>query len=91
MVATGDAGYMDDATGQLQIDRARMLVFKPCFAPKYVETIKFFPTFRGCALETVRVMRGLLNIDLTASELAGKQHFIHLTRTAAKRKILKST
>ena len=47
-VATGDAGYMDDATGQLRIiDRAKdvgKLKSGALFAPKYVENkLKFFP------------------------------------------------
>ena len=72
-VATGDAGYMDDATGQLRIiDRAKdvgKLKSGALFAPKYVENkLKFFPNI----LEAVLFGDGknhcvaFLNIDLTA-------------------------
>ena len=72
-VATGDAGYMDEATGQLRIiDRAKdvgKLKSGALFAPKYVENkLKFFPNI----LEAVLFGDGknhcvaFLNIDLTA-------------------------
>ena len=72
-VATGDAGYMDDETGQLRIiDRAKdvgKLKSGALFAPKYVENkLKFFPNI----LEAVLFGDGkencvaFLNIDLTA-------------------------
>ena len=72
-VATGDAGYMDDVTGQLRIiDRAKdvgKLKSGALFAPKYVENkLKFFPNI----LEAVLFGDGkencvaFLNIDLTA-------------------------
>ena len=72
-VATGDAGYMDDETGQLRIiDRAKdvgKLKSGALFAPKYVENkLKFFPNI----LEAVLFGDGkencvaFINIDLTA-------------------------
>ena len=72
-VATGDAGYMDNETGQLRIiDRAKdvgKLKSGALFAPKYVENkLKFFPNI----LEAVLFGDGkencvaFLNIDLTA-------------------------
>ena len=72
-VATGDAGYMDDVTGQLRIiDRAKdvgKLKSGALFAPKYVENkLKFFPNI----LEAVLFGDGkencvaFINIDLTA-------------------------
>ena len=72
-VATGDAGYIDEDTGQLRIiDRANSvgkLKNGSLFAPKYVENkLKFFPNI----LEAVLFGDGkencvaFLNIDLTA-------------------------
>jgi len=72
-VATGDAGFFDDATGQLRIiDRAKdvgKLVNGSMFAPKYVENkLKFYPDI----LEAVLFGKGqdhcvaFINIDLTA-------------------------
>jgi long-chain acyl-CoA synthetase len=72
-VKTGDAGFVDAATGHLKIvDRAKdvgRLVDGTLFAPKYIENkLKFFPDIReavafGNACDFVTVM---LNIDLTA-------------------------
>ncbi len=72
-VATGDAGYIDEDTGQLRIiDRANSvgkLNNGSLFAPKYVENkLKFYPNI----LEAVLFGDGkencvaFLNIDLTA-------------------------
>ncbi|MEM1382348.1 MAG: AMP-binding protein [Pseudomonadota bacterium] len=72
-VATGDAGFMDDRTGQLRIlDRAKdvgKLADGALFAPKYIENkLKFFPTI----LEAVVFGDGrpscmaFINIDLAA-------------------------
>jgi long-chain acyl-CoA synthetase len=72
-VATGDAGFMDERSGQLRIlDRAKdvgKLADGSLFAPKYVENkLKFFPNI----LETVVFGDGrescmaFINIDLTA-------------------------
>jgi len=72
-VATGDAGYIDEDTGQLRIiDRANSvgkLKNGSLFAPKYVENkLKFYPNI----LEAVLFGDGkencvaFLNIDLTA-------------------------
>jgi long-chain acyl-CoA synthetase len=72
-VATGDAGYIDDRSGQLRIlDRAKdvgKLADGALFAPKYVENkLKFFPN----VLETVVFGDGrescmaFINIDQTA-------------------------
>jgi long-chain acyl-CoA synthetase len=72
-VATGDAGYIDDRSGQLRIlDRAKdvgKLADGSLFAPKYVENkLKFFPNI----LETVVFGDGrescmaFINIDLAA-------------------------
>ena len=54
-VATGDAGYMDEETGQLRIiDRAKdvgKLKSGAMFAPKYVENkLKFFPNILEAVL-----------------------------------------
>ncbi|MBM9596095.1 AMP-binding protein [Roseitranquillus sediminis] len=72
-VATGDAGFFDEETGQLRIiDRAKdvgKLASGALFAPKYVENkLKFYPNI----LEAVVIGAGrthciaMLNIDLTA-------------------------
>ncbi len=72
-VATGDAGFFDQATGQLRIiDRAKdvaKLASGALFAPKYVENkLKFYPNI----LEAVVIGGGrdhcvaMLNIDLAA-------------------------
>nr|WP_206295679.1 AMP-binding protein [Pseudohalocynthiibacter aestuariivivens] len=72
-VATGDAGYFDEETGQLRIiDRAKdvgKMAGGELFAPKYVENkLKFFPNI----LEAVVFGNGreqctaFINIDLTA-------------------------
>lgn len=72
-VKTGDAGFIDQATGHLKIvDRAKdvgRLNDGTLFAPKYIENkLKFFPDIRevvafGDGRDFVTVM---LNIDLTA-------------------------
>ncbi len=72
-VATGDAGFIDERTGQLRIlDRAKdvgALADGRLFAPKYLENkLKFFPNI----LEAVVFGHGrercmaMLNIDLSA-------------------------
>ncbi|WP_199286191.1 AMP-binding protein [Paracoccus suum] len=72
-VATGDAGFIDAATGHLRIiDRAKdvgKMANGALFAPKYVENkLKFYPDI----LEAVVLGNGrefctaLINIDLTA-------------------------
>ena len=72
-VATGDAGFFEEATGHLRIiDRAKdvgKMADGSLFAPKYVENkLKFYPNI----LEAVVVGNGrdyctaLINIDLTA-------------------------
>ncbi len=72
-VATGDAGFFDEETGQLRIiDRAKdvgKMADGAMFAPKYVENkLKFFPNI----LEAVVFGNGreectaFINIDLTA-------------------------
>ena len=72
-VATGDAGFLDEATGQLRIiDRAKdvgKMADGNLFAPKYVENkLKFYPNI----LEAVVFGAGkerctaFINIDLTA-------------------------
>ncbi|MGR3480759.1 AMP-binding protein [Salipiger marinus] len=72
-VATGDAGFIEEATGHLRIiDRAKdvgRMVDGALFAPKYVENkLKFYPNI----LEAVVFGAGrdrcaaFLNIDLTA-------------------------
>src|SRR5262249_35424803 len=72
-VKTGDAGFVDPATGHLKIiDRAKnvgRLIDGTLFAPKYIENkLKFFPNIReavafGNGRPFVAVM---LNIDLAA-------------------------
>jgi len=72
-VKTGDAGFIDEKTGQLKIiDRAKdvgKLNDGTLFAPKYIENkLKFYPNIReavayGDKRDFVAVM---LNIDLTA-------------------------
>ncbi|MEM6728900.1 MAG: AMP-binding protein, partial [Pseudomonadota bacterium] len=72
-VATGDAGFIEEATGHLRIiDRAKdvgKMANGALFAPKYVENkLKFFPNI----LEAVVLGNGreecvaFINIDLTA-------------------------
>ncbi|MGR3502180.1 AMP-binding protein [Pseudaestuariivita sp.] len=72
-VATGDAGFIEEATGQLRIiDRAKdvgKMASGALFAPKYVENkLKFYPNI----LEAVVFGNGreqctaFINIDLTA-------------------------
>jgi len=72
-VATGDAGFIDDASGHLRIiDRAKdvgKMADGSLFAPKYVENkLKFYPNI----LEAVvfgngrNECTGFINIDLTA-------------------------
>jgi long-chain acyl-CoA synthetase len=72
-VATGDAGYFEEESGQLRIiDRAKdvgKMADGRLFAPKYVENkLKFFPNI----LEAVvfgngrEMCCGFINIDLTA-------------------------
>ena len=72
-VATGDAGFIDEETGQLRIiDRAKdvgKMADGSLFAPKYVENkLKFYPDI----LEAVVIGNGrdyctaFVNIDLTA-------------------------
>ena len=72
-VATGDAGFIEEATGHLRIiDRAKdvgQMASGEMFAPKYVENkLKFFPDI----LEAVLFGNGrdhcvaFINIDLTA-------------------------
>ena len=72
-VATGDAGYMDEETGQLRIiDRAKdvgKLKSGAMFAPKYVENkLKFFPNILEAVLfgDAKEHCVAFLNIDLTA-------------------------
>ena len=72
-VATGDAGYMDDDTGQLRIiDRAKdvgKLKSGSLFAPKYVENkLKFFPNILEAVLfgDSRDHCVAFINIDLTA-------------------------
>ncbi|WP_411837807.1 AMP-binding protein [Paracoccus sp. ME4] len=72
-VATGDAGFFEEATGHLRIiDRAKdvgRMADGSMFAPKYVENkLKFYPNI----LEAVVIGNGrdfctaMINIDLTA-------------------------
>lgn len=72
-VATGDAGFFEEATGHLRIiDRAKdvgRMASGAMFAPKYVENkLKFYPNI----LEAVVIGNGrdfctaMINIDLTA-------------------------
>ncbi len=72
-VATGDAGFIEEATGHLRIiDRAKdvgKMADGSLFAPKYVENkLKFYPNI----LEAVVIGAGrdtccaMINIDLTA-------------------------
>ncbi len=72
-VATGDAGFFEEATGHLRIiDRAKdvgKMADGTMFAPKYVENkLKFYPNI----LEAVVIGNGrdfctaMINIDLTA-------------------------
>ncbi|MEM6971494.1 MAG: AMP-binding protein [Pseudomonadota bacterium] len=72
-VATGDAGFMDEATGQLRIlDRAKdvgKLAGGGLFAPKYIENkLKFFPNILEAVVfghERESCM-SFINIDLNA-------------------------
>ena len=72
-VATGDAGYIDEDTGQLRIiDRAKdvgKLKSGALFAPKYVENkLKFFPNILEAVLfgDKKEFCVAFLNIDMTA-------------------------
>ena len=72
-VATGDAGYIDEDTGQLRIiDRAKdvgKLKSGALFAPKYVENkLKFFPNILEAVLfgDKKEFCAAFLNIDMTA-------------------------
>ncbi len=72
-VATGDAGYIDEDTGQLRIiDRAKdvgKLKNGALFAPKYVENkLKFFPNILEAVLfgDKKEFCVAFLNIDMTA-------------------------
>ena len=72
-VATGDAGYIDEDTGQLRIiDRANSvgkLKNGSLFAPKYVENkLKFYPNILEAVLfgDGKEACVAFLNIDLTA-------------------------
>ena len=82
-VATGDAGFIDEATGHLRIiDRAKdvgKLSSGDMFAPKYVENkLKFFPNI----LEAVVIGNGrdmcvaMINIDLFAVGNWAERHNI---------------
>ncbi|MEM9147540.1 MAG: AMP-binding protein [Pseudomonadota bacterium] len=72
-VATGDAGFFDERTGQLRIlDRAKdvgKLASGQLFAPKYIENkLKFFPNILEAVVfghERERCM-AIVNIDLSA-------------------------
>jgi len=72
-VATGDAGFIDESTGQLRIlDRAKdvgRLADGRLFAPKYIENkLKFYPNILEAVVfghERDRCM-AFVNIDLTA-------------------------
>jgi long-chain acyl-CoA synthetase len=72
-VATGDAGYIDEKTGQLRIiDRAKDVgktLNGAMFAPKYVENkLKFFPNILEAVLfgDGQEKCVAFLNIDLAA-------------------------
>ena len=70
-VATGDAGFMDERTGQLRIlDRAKdvgKLVDGSLFAPKYIENkLKFYPNIREavCFGDGRDYVTAMINMDL---------------------------
>jgi len=72
-VKTGDAGFIDEKTGQLKIiDRAKdvgKLNDGTLFAPKYIENkLKFFPNIREAVAygDKRDFVAAMLNIDLTA-------------------------
>ena len=72
-VATGDAGFFDDETGQLRIiDRAKdvgKMADGSMFAPKYVENkLKFFPNILEAVLfgNQREECTAFINIDLNA-------------------------
>jgi len=70
-VATGDAGFMDERSGQLRIlDRAKdvgKLAGGALFAPKYIENkLKFYPNIREavCFGDGHDYVTAMLNMDL---------------------------
>ena len=70
-VATGDAGFMDQRTGQLRIlDRAKdvgKLADGSLFAPKYIENkLKFYPNIREavCFGDGRDYVTAMINMDL---------------------------
>ncbi len=70
-VATGDAGFMDERSGQLRIlDRAKdvgKLASGALFAPKYIENkLKFYPNIREavCFGDGRDYVTAMLNMDL---------------------------
>ncbi len=70
-VATGDAGFMDERTGQLRIlDRAKdvgKLADGSLFAPKYIENkLKFWPNIREavCFGHQREYVTAMINMDL---------------------------
>jgi long-chain acyl-CoA synthetase len=72
-VATGDAGFVDEATGHLRIiDRAKdvgKLADGQMFAPKYVENkLKFYPNILEAVVfgDGRDMCAAFINIDLTA-------------------------
>jgi long-chain acyl-CoA synthetase len=72
-VKTGDAGFIDEKTGQLKIiDRAKdvgRLNDGTLFAPKYIENkLKFYPNIREAVVygNDRDFVTAMLNIDLTA-------------------------
>jgi long-chain acyl-CoA synthetase len=72
-VATGDAGFLDETTGQLRIiDRAKdvgKMADGNLFAPKYVENkLKFYPNILEAVVFGAGKSRctAFINIDLTA-------------------------
>ncbi|MEL6476045.1 MAG: AMP-binding protein [Pseudomonadota bacterium] len=72
-VATGDAGFLDDRSGQLRIlDRAKdvgKLSDGRLFAPKYIENkLKFYPNIYEAVVfgDGRESCMAMLNIDLTA-------------------------
>jgi len=72
-VATGDAGFLDEATGQLRIiDRAKdvgKMADGNLFAPKYVENkLKFYPNILEAVVfgANKECCTAFINIDLTA-------------------------
>jgi len=72
-VATGDAGYIEEASGHLRIiDRAKdvgKMADGSMFAPKYVENkLKFFPNILEAVVfgDTRETCTAFINIDLNA-------------------------